>query len=775
MIGSSLAHYRILEKIGAGGMGEVYRARDTKLGRDVALKVLLPETATDPARRRRFESEARSIAALNHPNIVTIHSVEECDGTLFLTMEMVGGRTLADEVRADGLPLDRFLAIADPLVAAVACAHAKGIAHRDLKPANVMVDGEGRLKVLDFGLAKLRSGEPEQTVAADARMTGTGLLVGTPAYMSPEQVAGGEVDARSDVFSLGLMFHELLSGSHPFAADYPAAIMVRIVNEEAPALSGCPESIAAIVTRCLRKVPEERFADAGELGRALGAAIAVGRAAAGDTGGTTRAATSAVTPEVRAALDRCDWEAAHRELCALATRRPLSPEEFETLGEVELWLGRRTAGFFDALEKAHAAYVKAGRKRSAARVALGLAAFYVQMNKPAATRGWWKRAETLLRDEPESPELGWLRRHQMVDAMSESDLDRARDLNRQCAEIGARTGDGDLRIVALHDRGQILVAGGEIDEGTALIDEAMASAMAGEATGVTLGNLFCRTLTVCSSLADFDRALEWTEAAARWSADHSAAPYSGICRIHSAATMRHRGRWKEAEEAVRAACEQFERTGPPSHAGEAFNELGELALRRGDFAEAEDSFRRAYEYGHDPVPGLPLLLLAQGKGPAAMQMMERALGENPENRLRRAKLLAARTAIALAEGDLVTAESDVAELTGVSGEFRCPAFRAHATLGRGAVTLERGDPAAATSMLREAWSIFHEAGLTYDAARARLLLARAYRATGSEEDARMQIEAARKSFIELEARPDLEEVAAFLQETGSSDEAGEEG
>jgi len=762
VIGTTLAHYRIVAKIGEGGMGEVYRAHDTRLDRDVALKVLPPDAARNPERRARFEREAKAVAALQHPNLVTIHSVEESEGTHFLTMELVEGRTLSELVPEGGFPPERFLEIAVPLVDAVACAHAKGIAHRDLKPANIMVDPDGRLKVLDFGLAKLwdvSSGDPAATLASDAQRTGTGTIVGTPAYMSPEQIAGDAVDARSDVFSLGIVFHELLGGTHPFADAYPAAVMVRIVKEDPAPLTGVPDALAGIVARCLRKDPAERFADASELGRALRDLLPASGAAS-----TMLSSATAVRPDdtagIRDALARNAWEEAYLALHALADRRPLSADEMEMLAEAAAWMCRWDE-WVETLENAQAAFAESGRSRDAGRIALELVACFVEMKKPAASRGWLKRAERLLREQPECAEQGFLLRRHTIDALAACDFDRAAELNRRCAEIAERTGDRDLEIVALHDRGQILVARGDVEEGTTLIDEAMAAAMGGDVSQATLGVLFCRTLIVCRSLADFDRAREWTEEATRWTETHAASAFRGICRVHSAETMRHHGHWKEAEQAVREACEEFGRTGPASHAGEAFNELGELELRKGDFDEAEEAFRRAHEFGYDPVPGLPLLRLAQGKGAAALQMIGRALGESPDQRLRRAKLLAARILIALAQGENSIAETDAEELATISADFHCPAFRAQAALGRGAVALARGDEAA-THLLREAWSTFHGAGLAYDAARARVLLARAYRASGDEEDARLQLDAARKTFTELGARPDVEAVSALL-------------
>jgi serine/threonine protein kinase len=269
MIGETLGHYRIVREIGKGGMGVVYRAEDTTLARQVALKILPPEVAADADRRQRFRSEALALAALNHPHIVTVHSVEEAGGVHFITMELVKGQTLADALPADGVPLGRFFEIAIPLTDAVAAAHQQGITHRDLKPANVMISDGGRIKVLDFGLAKAMPGEELPTLTA----TRPGHTVGTPAYMSPEQAQGERVDARSDIFALGIVFYELLAGRRPFEGSNPAAVVSAILRDTPRPLSEVrstvPRVLARLVDRCLAKKPGDRFQSAVDLRHSL--------------------------------------------------------------------------------------------------------------------------------------------------------------------------------------------------------------------------------------------------------------------------------------------------------------------------------------------------------------------------------------------------------------------------------------------------------------------------------------------------------------------------
>src|SRR6185295_16066206 len=223
MIGSTLAHYRILRPLGTGGMGEVFLARDTRLERDVALKLIREEFAADGERLARFEREARAIAALNHPSIVTIYAIEEDSGRRFFTMELVEGRTLREVTPPAGLPAPELLRVGVALADALAAAHARGVVHRDLKPANVMITHEGRVKVLDFGIAKL-DGSGLLTVtavgpAADLDATRQGSVLGTAGYMAPEQMKGQPVDARADLFALGLVLFEAASGRHPFPGE----------------------------------------------------------------------------------------------------------------------------------------------------------------------------------------------------------------------------------------------------------------------------------------------------------------------------------------------------------------------------------------------------------------------------------------------------------------------------------------------------------------------------------------------------------------------------
>jgi serine/threonine protein kinase/TolB-like protein/tetratricopeptide (TPR) repeat protein len=270
--GQRLLHYRLIERIGKGGMGEVFVAEDTKLKRKVALKILPPELAEDPERRARFEREALAVAALNHPNIITIHAVEHAERVHFFTMELVDGKPLTQRIPKDGVPLHELFEIAIPLADALAAAHGRGITHRDLKPDNVMLTADGRVKVLDFGLAKVAAGSEAaggRQQDATATVTQQGRILGTVNYMSPEQAEGKSVDARSDVFSLGVLLYQMATGQVPFQGDTPISTITSIMRDMPTALTdlnqGLPRHLDRVVKRCLAKDPGRRYQSALEL------------------------------------------------------------------------------------------------------------------------------------------------------------------------------------------------------------------------------------------------------------------------------------------------------------------------------------------------------------------------------------------------------------------------------------------------------------------------------------------------------------------------------
>jgi Tol biopolymer transport system component len=272
--GTKLGPYEIVSPVGAGGMGEVYRARDTRLGRDVAIKVLPETLANDADRLRRFEQEARAIAALSHPNILGIHDIGTHDGAPFLVSEFLEGQTLREKLASGPLPVRRTIEYALAIAEGLAAAHEKGIVHRDLKPENIFVTRDGRIKVLDFGLAKLvRPQENHQAAVTLTMPTLPGLVMGTVGYMSPEQVRGEAVDPRSDIFSLGAVLYEMLTGKRAFKRETSAETMTAILRDEPPALNDAgwqgPLEVQRILARCLEKNVERRFQSASDLAFAI--------------------------------------------------------------------------------------------------------------------------------------------------------------------------------------------------------------------------------------------------------------------------------------------------------------------------------------------------------------------------------------------------------------------------------------------------------------------------------------------------------------------------
>jgi TolB-like protein/Tfp pilus assembly protein PilF len=312
MIGATFAHYRITAALGAGGMGEVWRAEDTKLGREVALKVLPEEFSDDPQRLDRFEREARAVAALNHPHIVTIYSVEEAEGIRFLTMELIEGRSLDKLIPESGFELEAFFDLATPLAEAMSAAHDKSVIHRDLKPSNVMVDGDGRVKVLDFGLAKLQQpdGVSDSGELPTEALTGVGMVVGTVPYMSPEQIEGKIVDHRTDVFSLGVLLYEMALGERPFQGESSPALMSSILKDAPQSVvevrRDLPRHLGRIIGRCLEKDRRDRYQTARDVFNELKAL----RRESSSTGGSAPSSSRVENLSARIAQPSSDVSAA---------------------------------------------------------------------------------------------------------------------------------------------------------------------------------------------------------------------------------------------------------------------------------------------------------------------------------------------------------------------------------------------------------------------------------------------------------------------------------
>jgi len=503
------------------------------------------------------------------------------------------------------------------------------------------------------------------------------------------------------------------------------------------------------IAKALARAPADRFATPHQFAEALRASAQ----ARSDAVAAPTAATPVGEEEReagRSAFARHSWREAFETLSNAQAMRALAAEDVERLAESAWWIGR-VDDCITAHERAYAAYIDQGAPRRAAVVAVRLAEDCINRQAKSIGNGWLKRAERLLQDVPECLEHAVLMRlHAVLALESEGNVDRALGLARQTCDLATRFRDRDLQALAMHDIGRMLVSKGELAQGMALIDEAMAAAVSGELGPRVTGRIYCNMMGTCEKLADYQRAAEWSEAARRWCEPHAGSGYPGICRVHRAEIMRLRGSWSDAETEALHAAKELQGVYHIA-AGEAFYEIGEIRLRMGDLARAEEVFRQAHELGRDPVPGLALVRLAEGKIAAATALLDGAVAERPEGSLERARLLPASVQIALAAGQLDLAGEAAAELEAIAARYGSTALHASAAQARGAVQLAEGSGDEAVPSLRRACKLWQEVQLPYETATARALLAAAYRATGRSEDAELELRAAASTFRGLGA------------------------
>jgi len=491
-------------------------------------------------------------------------------------------------------------------------------------------------------------------------------------------------------------------------------------------------------------------------------------------------ATQSALPAARGAVVRHAWDEA-RDLFREAEKvERLSPGDLELMAEAGWWSGHPDERD-DAFERAYAAYVEAGDKERAAGLALRLAEFAFQRLAGPIGAGWMGRAERLLEGEPESAINGFLACLMAFRLITGGELEEGLRFADKAIGLGRAYGNRDVEALSLNLKGRALVKQGEVAEGMALIDESTVAAMAGELHPWATANVYCSTIDACRDLADWQRAFEWTEEADRQMRRQRIGGYPGICRVHRAEIMRLRGTWPEAEQEAREACTELERFRLLVPAGWGYYEVGEVRLRMGDFAAAEEAFQRAYELGRDPEPGLALLRLAQGDQSAAASSIRRALsetevplaitGDSAKEPLGRGHLLPAQVEIALAIGDSETANAAASELESTAGHYGSTALQAAAAAARGSVQLAQGDAAAAIESLERGQQLWQAIGAPYEGAQVRARLAEAYRAAGDETASIQVLEAARSTFERLGAQPDLHRVDALLERHGAGQAA----
>lgn len=480
----------------------------------------------------------------------------------------------------------------------------------------------------------------------------------------------------------------------------------------------------------------------------------------------------------RDAVRRNDWPSAIEAFGEIDGETDLSPEDLVLLGDA-LWWSAQPDEAVDAYEKAFEGYVRGDRKGEAATIAATLAYLSMRRMSESVAMAWVARVQSLLADEPECPGHAWLAMLAVAQAMFvANDLEAVKETADQAIEIARRQGVAGPHALALSFKGIALTYQGHWRDGMRMIDEATVLAMTEGSDLRASSDVYCNMMGMCSSLADYKRAVEWTEQAERWMKSNSLGGFTGVCQVHRAELKRLRGDWSQAEHDARVACVELERFHLLNGLGFANYEIGEVRRRMGDLDAAEEAFTRAYEYGHPAQPGFSLLLMDRGELDDAAKSIADALaatGRGAEgDLLTRGHLLPAQIEIALARDDLDTARAAIADLEQVEQTYDSPAWEAMLLTCRGALALAEDDAPAAVEALDPAWRLWQTVNLPYETGRARELLGRARMAIGDDRAARLELRAARSLYDKLGARRDLERLAETMGASpGSGTGSGE--
>jgi DNA-binding CsgD family transcriptional regulator len=464
--------------------------------------------------------------------------------------------------------------------------------------------------------------------------------------------------------------------------------------------------------------------------------------------------SAAALAAAREAAHRGDWPEARARYTALPDDCVLTAADHEAWADAAWWLGR-VDECIAAYDRAFRGHLEAGSPRQAAMAALGAAANFFLRGDPAAGTGWLARAVGLVTDLPECPEQGYLIYLTEVEgALDGPDQTAVVAAARRVRDVGRRFDDANLVAVGLLGEGRSLLRQGDVRGGLALLDEAMTLVLGGDVRPDWAGNVYCHLMSACHELADLRRARFWVEATGRWLATLPAAVlFNGICRVHRSQVLQATGDWRGSEREAARVCADLADIAADA-AAEGHYQLGELARLRGDLPAAERAYQRAHQLGRDPQPGLALLRAAQGRPDAGAASLSAALLVQTVNPLARARLRAAQAEIALVLDDLATAEAAASELERVAASHASPGFSAAARHWRGALLLAEGRPASAVPVLHDACAAWRELQAPYDCARARVLLAEAYRHLGDADGAELELAAAADAFDRLGAVPD---------------------
>ncbi|HET9970215.1 MAG TPA: helix-turn-helix transcriptional regulator [Streptosporangiaceae bacterium] len=460
------------------------------------------------------------------------------------------------------------------------------------------------------------------------------------------------------------------------------------------------------------------------------------------------------------------WGDAFARLSSADGASALGPDDLERLAVAAYLLGMDSDSA-QAWARAFSLLADGGEAQRAARCAFWLAFELMNADEIAQAGGWLARASRLLEDcEPSCAERGFLLLPGALQALHGGDAQAGYRGFTEAAAVGDRFGDRDLMTLGRMGQGQALIALGRPAEGVGLLDEVMVGVAAGEVSPLVAGLAYCAVISACHELFDFRRAREWTAVLSTWcEAQPDLVPYRGQCLVHRSQVMQIHGAWSDALLEAQRACERLAR--PPGQAalGMAFYQRGELRRLRGEFVLAEQAYREANHFGHEPQPGLALLRLAQDRLDAAWASIRRAVDETRDP-LTRTRRLPAYAEIALAAGDVAAARAAADELSGIAGAVGAAALRAVAGAAEGSVLLADGDPHAALQVLRQAWRGWQELNAPYDGARVRVLAGLACRALGDEDGAQMEFDAARRVFSELGAAPDVARVEGISGAAG---------
>jgi ATP/maltotriose-dependent transcriptional regulator MalT len=474
----------------------------------------------------------------------------------------------------------------------------------------------------------------------------------------------------------------------------------------------------------------------------------------------------------RRLCEKSAWADAFQSLSRADKRTPLGVEDLELLATSAYLVGREEI-FLNALDRAHSAYRKSGETERAARCAFWLGLSLLLKGETGRGTGWLSGARRLIeRDKADCVERGYLLLPTAEQFLGADDLDAAYETALDAVEIGDRFGEADLVACARHIQGRALMLKGQIEEGLALLDEAMVAITSGELSPLMTGLIYCSVIDACQQIYAVARAREWTSALAQWcEAQPQMVAFTGTCLVHRAEIMQLHGAWREAIEEARRACERYAKGIEPRPPAAAFYRQGEVHRLRGEFRAAETAYRNASRQGYEPQPGLALLRMTQGRTDAAAAAISRVLSTTTD-RLQRTRLLSAYVEVMLAAGDIEDARVACHELADTAESFDTGVLGAMAAHARGAVELADGDPRAALASLRRAFEVWRRIEAPYEAARVRLLTGLACRALGDEEGARLELDAARAVFEQLGATPDLVRIDSLAKGVPSDQARG---